>query len=200
MPHFIRGLYDGDGGYYKVKNLVETFVCSTSKAFILEIQKYFEDHDIKLHLSTKDLVNKGYQPIYYLRSKNRHTTFKFRDLIYGNYTIAMKRKEAVIISYNPEPENVIRSKAQLALNRKMTPEQLAKNKLINLGRITSQEIKDKQSQALINFHKNRKETTVPIKPSKCCDYHSTKCETVTTKKGLGIRWKCLKCNKKYTEY
>jgi len=174
IPHFIRGLYDSDGGYYIYGSLLETFFCSTSKTLIIEVQNWFSKNNIFLNLNMRD--NRK-TPIYYLRSKSNKTCRKFYELIHKNSTIFMDRKRNVFKKANLDEGFIKRS--NYFANKKSTQNQ--KERLNRDYKLVIEKFKD------IEEIEN---------PSVCCNYHTIE-SGKSYKKGI-VRplFLCLNCGKK----
>lgn len=174
VKHFIRGLYDSDGGYYLYGSLLETFFCSTSKIFITEVLDWFESNGIKLNLNSR--VNRQ-TPIYFIRSKSNVTATKFYELIYKDATIFMERKKNVFLGLDSRVGELKNS------------ENHAKTK----GN-------DNQLKRLYTDYKNvvdKYKNIVKVDfPSVCCDYHTVVSGKSYKKNIVRDLFLCLKCGKK----
>lgn len=87
LHHFIRGIFDGDGGIYLgIKNR-----CSVSIAgnpiFLKSIQKILEQNNIKMSLEKHYISD-----VYYCRMSGRLNCIDFYNYLYKDSTIYLQRK------------------------------------------------------------------------------------------------------------
>jgi len=174
IKHFIRGLYDSDGGYYLYGTLLETFFCSTSLPFVLEIQKWFLDKNIRVNLH---INNNRKTTIYYLRSKSNKTAIEFYKLIYEDASIFMDRKKEVFIKMNPK-KGFLKTSEFFSI-KKGTDAQL--------------ERLQRDYKNVILEYKNKK---IIENPSVCCNYHTVVSGKSYKKNSIRDLYLCLNCGKK----
>lgn len=83
MPHYIRGIWDGDGSFYirtrKNTSLLMSEVCSASESFIKDMALYLEKHDIK----TKVRQRKKGDSVWFTAELQSGPTKKLVDFLYG---------------------------------------------------------------------------------------------------------------------
>lgn len=93
MYHFIRGYFDGDGCIYKVKNRPNSFVITivSNDVFIIELQNFLNMGKIY-----------KYQNYSILNISKINEVKNFRDLIYKNASIFLKRKKEKFDKINNE--------------------------------------------------------------------------------------------------
>lgn len=96
IRHFIRGYFDGDGcicGYIKKqKDRNDSFVkqfdfCSKTSSLLIDIQKFFSEHNIKISLNYQKRDN-----MYRLRTCSKKEVAKIYHLLYDNANFYMNRK------------------------------------------------------------------------------------------------------------
>lgn len=175
IPHFIRGLYDSDGGFYLYDTLVETFFCSTSLPFISEIKEWLSTNNIETHLTMRN--RKESQLFYYIRSKSNHAAKSFFDLIYKDANIFMQRKRQVFTQGIMIDPTLKKSKYYSAIPGNT-------NQLLRLQKDYKNVVEKYKQIEKVEF------------PSVCCNYHTIQ-SGKSYKKGI-IRplFLCLKCGKR----
>lgn len=100
IPHFIRGLFDGDGtvGYYS--NGYHAGICSGNHEFLEKVRGLLEKHlEITIAKSTRNRRNCSSFSITGL-----HKVHKFKDWIYTGSTVALERKSTIFNSFKPPVE------------------------------------------------------------------------------------------------
>lgn len=95
LHHFIRGVFEGDGCI--TKNRTNKYKCvsisSASYNFIIELQSILE----KNHIHTNIYKNKE---IYSIKTCKKETILKFKEFIYKNCEMYLKRKKEKFIYEN----------------------------------------------------------------------------------------------------
>lgn len=97
IPHFIRGLADGDGSYSWCitdgKKYMNVVIIDTSKPFMKELCKWFNDNGLKCKI--------GFDKSYYrVRFRKHSDIMLYKSLIIDNATIYMPRKYNKLINYS----------------------------------------------------------------------------------------------------
>ena len=175
LPHFVRGLYDSDGGFYLYGTLLESFFCSSSFNLINSVMEYLRENNIKVNLTTKH--RKNCQTIYYIRSKNSTENKRLVTLLYEDSHIFLKRKRDSI-------EQADFSKREIKNSSRHSNIDATSSQKERLLRDYRRVIKVYETKETIN------------KPSVCCAYHtieSGKSYKKGTVRPLNL---CLKCGKK----
>jgi intein/homing endonuclease len=100
IPHFIRGLFDGDGSINisaKRPNLRRIEICSASKEFLLQIRNVLESLNINCPIFRKK--NNNPSPLYVLEWVNSKDILLLKDFFYNNATIFLNRKKEKFDSF-----------------------------------------------------------------------------------------------------
>jgi len=174
IKHFIRGLYDSDGGFYLYNTLLETFFCSTSFHFINEVREWLLKNDIKTNLNKRKTKNSY---IYYIRSKSNKAANKFYKLIYLNSKIYMDRKMETFLKASMISSDI--KKSNYNINKKGTEKQLEK-------------LNKDYKNIIFKFSKIQKIEN----PSLCCNYHTIESGKSHKKGTIRPLYLCLKCGKR----
>ena len=175
ISHFIRGLYDSDGGIYLYNTLIETFFCSTSYTLITEVQNWLLQNNIKSSL--RPVYRESYLPIFYLRTKSNKAARLFYSLIYKDPNIYMNRKKDVFLKGDISESAFKKSK--YANNLKSTDNQLQR-----LYKDYAKVIEKYKMIEQIEY------------PSVCCNYHTVQSGKSYKKNIIRPLFLCLKCGKK----
>ena len=95
LHHFIRGVFEGDGCITKSRTSKHKCVSisSASYNFIIELQSILE----KNHIHTNIYKNKE---IYSIKTCKKETILKFKEFIYKNCEMYLKRKKEKFIYEN----------------------------------------------------------------------------------------------------
>lgn len=175
IPHFIRGLYDSDGGFYLYGTLLESFFCSTSETLTLELKSWFKQKGVKVNLSIKR--REGYIDLYWLRSKSSDYNKILTKLLYQDATIFLDRKKFKIDQADFNKQDVKNSRN----HAKIKGTDAQKQRLL------------KDYRLVIEKHENIKDI---LKPSVCCQYHTVQSGKSYKKNCVRPLNLCLKCGKK----
>lgn len=100
VSHFIRGIFDGDGSINisaKRPNLRRIEICSSSSTFLSQIKSVLEANQINCPIFREKNNNKS--PLYVLEWVNSKDVLTFKDFIYKNATIFLKRKKEMFDSF-----------------------------------------------------------------------------------------------------
>ena len=93
IPHYLRGLFDGDGSYhyhYDIKNNRYRYIfeiVSANKIFVEQIQQYLLSVGIKTNLYYRKEFN-----YFRLMTASKRELLKLIDLLYSNATVYLDRK------------------------------------------------------------------------------------------------------------
>jgi intein-encoded DNA endonuclease-like protein len=96
MSHFIRGYFDGDGSMYVTSKINQCKIMSSTK-FCIGLVKYLKykfNFDLKL-MHDKNLKKETS----YIRITNKKKLYIFRDFLYDNDIMSLKRKKDKFYSY-----------------------------------------------------------------------------------------------------
>lgn len=94
MPHYIRGLFDGDGVASKNKQYVRIGFCAKRKEFVESYQSFLCD---KLHMRKNKIFNTG--GCYQCSWGSKSDVQKFYNYIYKDATIFLGRKRNKLFTY-----------------------------------------------------------------------------------------------------
>jgi Asp-tRNA(Asn)/Glu-tRNA(Gln) amidotransferase C subunit len=175
IPHFIRGLYDSDGGFYLYDTLIETFFCSTSLPFMLEIKNWFIKNNINVNF--REVKKEGFLDMYWIRTKSNTSAKKFYDLIYKDSNIFMDRKMKVFLEGDMSEVSVKKSN----YNSKIKSNNNQYNRLV------------RDYKKVLEKYKEIKEVE---NPSVCCNYHTIESGKSYKKQMVRPLFLCLNCGKR----
>lgn len=116
IPHFIIGLFDGDGSIsqYKKKDSVNfsfgLSICSSSENILIQISTFLKTIDIRSSVTAdkRSLKNENFSDMYFLNIVGKESKFKFTEL-YLSSELFIKRKKERIIHAN----TVLRSRLKI---------------------------------------------------------------------------------------
>lgn len=100
--HFIRGFFDGDGsvGVYLKKNTktpsLSGNIVSNNEKLLVSIQTFLKENNVNTSLQTE---GKHFR-LRFAGNKNRK---QFREFLYANSTLFLKRKKEIFFSQDPLP-------------------------------------------------------------------------------------------------
>ena len=128
IPHFIRGMFDGDGSINiaaKRPNLRRIEICSSSKDYLLQIKSIFLNHNVDCPIFRKK--NNNISPLYVLEWINSKDIMSLKNFLYKDATIFLKRKKEKFDSFkiidakdeNPNCPKCFERKSQKAGKRMM---------------------------------------------------------------------------------
>jgi len=93
FPHYIRGVFDGDGWVYTRRNMIESGICSASSIFLEQLKERCGGLG-KIRAKKK----KGQNSILYSWEMGKGDALKFKDLIYTPKSFSLKRKKEIFFS------------------------------------------------------------------------------------------------------
>lgn len=103
VRHFIRGYFDGDGSIFYDRQYLKTNICSISETILLEIQEVLSKNNIESKIDIEIREGKPLKTpqgdtittaknMYRLYVRKQDEIVKFRDFIYSDSNIYLKRK------------------------------------------------------------------------------------------------------------
>ena len=92
--NILRGILDGDGGFYFSNSSKRAFICGASKEFITQIHNFFTKNNIISYIHYYPNRN-----LYYVYVYKTNDIIKLGKLMYDNAHIYLKRKYAKWLAF-----------------------------------------------------------------------------------------------------
>lgn len=131
IPYFIRGVFEGDGSVYRIKNSLSITICGVTENFFKELILFFKSLQISCGIS------KNAKGIFNLKISNRPSCLNFINYVYkDNLNLILPRKYKKLNDFrlltDKEISESFRNKVRKAIKEKhgkiKSKEEIDKNK------------------------------------------------------------------------